>query len=238
MGSLGREAHMAASQQQDRVDAYGGCSHDSAESTPAPAVVSSAALFAAYHTRIRRYILSIVRDATEADDLTQEVFLRAHRRLGSLRTDDAALPWLYRIATNVCYDRFRQRSRMPQLDGRDVSDAPAASSPDTSEEAAPDRIVARSEMSSCVQQYIEDLSDDYRQVILLHDVQNLTSAEIAAVVGVSVDAVKIRLHRARRKLQGILRERCDFSHDDHNVLVCDPSAPQLPLVRSSIAEHP
>lgn len=228
---------MTASPQQDRVDARGGCGPDPVESTAAP-VVSSAALFAAYHARIRRYILSIVRDATEADDLSQEVFLRAHRNLGSLRTDEAALPWLYRIATNVCYDRFRQRSRMPPVDGRDVSDAPASSSCNTSEDAAPDRIVARAEMSRCVQQYIEELPDAYRQVILLHDVQNLTSAEIAAVVGVSVDAAKIRLHRARRKLQDILRQRCDFSHDDHNVLVCDPSAPQLPLVQHSVAEHP
>lgn len=86
---------MPAPQQQDRGDAHGGCSPDCTESTSAP-VVSSASLFAAYHAQIRRYVLSIVRDAAEADDLTQEVFLRAHRKLGSLRTDDAALPWLYR----------------------------------------------------------------------------------------------------------------------------------------------
>jgi len=69
--------------------------------------VSSADLFAAYQGRIRRYILSMVRDPVEADDLTQDVFLQAHRKLGSLRDPDAVISWLYRIATHVCYDRFR-----------------------------------------------------------------------------------------------------------------------------------
>ena len=78
-------------------------------------------------------------------------------------------------------------------------------------------------MSACVRDYTEVLSEDYRHVLVLHDEQNLTSAEIAAMLGVSVDAAKIRLHRARRKLQAILNEGCDFSHDEDNVFVCDPS---------------
>jgi RNA polymerase sigma-70 factor, ECF subfamily len=223
---------MAASHEKHDVGAYAVHERDGATAPSRPPSISSAALFSAHSGRIRRYILSIVHDATDADDLVQEVFLRAHRTLGSLRTRDAALPWLYRIATNVCYDRFRQRSRLPRFAEGDVTDSPAAWAADTSDEAAPERMAARTEMSSCVQQYIDDLPESYRQVILLHDVQNLTSAEVAALLGVSVDAVKIRLHRARRKLQGVLTERCEFSHDDHNVLVCDSSATRLPLLSS------
>lgn len=166
--------------------------------------VSSAELFAAYQARIHGYVLSKMGDPTEADDLTQEVFLRAHRSLASLRDPDAALPWLYRIATNICYDRFRQQARQPRLDPRDVSDvgdAVAATASDASEDASADLVVERSETSAWVRDFLKELSDDYRQVIVLHDLQDLTNPEIAEMLGVSVNAIKIRLHRARRKLE-------------------------------------
>ena len=194
--------------------------------TPAatPIAPSTAELFTAYHSRIRGYVLSMVRDPAEADDLTQEVFLRAHRRLASLRDPDAALSWLYRIATNVCHDRSRQRSRQPRLDPRDVSEATAAgAAQDVGDGARLERVIERSEMSACVRSFLEGLSDEYRQVILLHDLQGLTSPQIAEMLAVSVDAVKIRLHRARRRLQAVLAANCDFSRDEQNVFVCDPA---------------
>ena len=86
-------------------------------------------------------------------------------------------------------------------------------------------MVERSEMSACVRSFLEGLSDEYRQVILLHDIQGLTSPEIAELLAVSVDAVKIRLHRARRRLQAVLAANCDFSRDEQNVFVCDPTSP-------------
>lgn len=195
----------------------------------APRMVSIADVFAAHQPRIRRYVLSLVRDPAEADDLTQEVFLRAHRKLGSLRDPDLVLPWLYRVATNVCHDRFRQRARQPQLDGSGPDDQVVANA--TPESGAPvdvEREAVRSEMSACVQGYVSELSDGYRQVILLHDAEGLTNPEIAEMLGVSVDAVKIRLHRARRKLQALLADNCAFSHDDRNVFVCDPASPDHP----------
>jgi RNA polymerase sigma-70 factor, ECF subfamily len=73
------------------------------------------------------------------------------------------------------------------------------------------------------------LPDDYRQVVLLHDVEGLTNAEIAEMLGRSLDAVKIRLHRARQKLQATLAASCDFSHDERSVLLCERAA-LAPLV--------
>ncbi len=181
--------------------------------------MSSADLFAAYYGRIRRYILSMVRDPVEAEDLTQDVFLQAHRKLRSLRDPDAVTSWLYQIATHVCYERFRRPSRQPRLDPLDSSGA--GSGRDRGDEASLDRVLERAEMSACVRNFLDDLSDDYRQVILLHDLEGLTNAEIAEMLGASLDAVKIRLHRARRKLQAALADGCDFSHDEHGVFVCE-----------------
>ncbi len=160
---------------------------DGATGAGAPAAVaagmSSADLFAAYQGRIRRYILGMVRDPAEAEDLTQDVFLQAHRKLGSLQDPDAVTSWLYQIATHVCYDRFRRSSRQPRLDPLDSS-GPAGAG------------------------YLE----------------GLTNAEIAEMLGASLATVKIRLHRARRKLQAALAAGCDFSHDEHGVFVCERAA--------------
>ncbi len=81
-------------------------------------------------------------------------------------------------------------------------------------------------MSACVQDYLAELSDSYRAVILLHDAEGLTNPEIAEMLGVSVATVKIRLHRARAKLRAALARACSFSTDERGVLVCDPKSPE------------
>ena len=183
---------------------------------------SSGEIFATYQERIRRYIVGIVHDPAEAEDLTQEVFIQVHRRLDSLRDPDALVVWLYRIATRVCYDRFRKSARQPQTETLDDGNVLEKISVDDSGGAARlDRVVERAEMSACVRKYMEDLSPEYRQVIVLHDLEELSNPEIAEQLGVSLDTVKIRLHRARRKLRAVLEAQCDFSVDDQGVFVCE-----------------
>ncbi len=80
-------------------------------------------------------------------------------------------------------------------------------------------------MSACVREYLERLPDDYRMVVLLRDVHGLTGREIAQMLGSSLDAVKIRLHRARRRLKAALEAECDFSRDEGDVLVCERRPP-------------
>lgn len=183
-------------------------------------------LFAAYHGKIRAHILSIVRNPDEADDLTQDVFLQVHRKLSSLRDPDAVVGWMYRIATHVCYDRFRRWGRQPTLAPLgDASSVDAGRAFGGGEEPSLGRVIEQAEMSACVRGYLDDLSDEYRTVILLHDLEELTSVEIAEMLGASLDAVKIRLHRARRKLEASLAAHCDFSRDDNGVFVCEPAEP-------------
>lgn len=198
------------------------------------AELSSAELFSSYRTRIRRYIGTMVRDPDDADDLTQDVFVQAHRRLGSLRDPDAAVSWLYRIATNLAYDRFRKWSRQPTarlLDLADEAEARPAAEHDS--EPSVGRVLEQAEMSGCVRRYLDELSDSYRNAILLHDLEGLTNVEIAEMLGISLDAVKIRLHRARRELERALAAHCDFSHDEQGVFVCEPSTVSEPMATSS-----
>jgi RNA polymerase sigma-70 factor (ECF subfamily) len=176
-------------------------------------------LFEQYRARIQRYVRGMVRDRAEAEDLTQETFLRAHRQLASLRDPAAVVTWLYRIATHVCYDRFR---RMP-------THPPQASAGEerwAEEPAAPrlEKLLEQAEMSACVQGFIQALPDAYRRVLLLHDVHGLTASEIAGLCRSSVEAVKIRLHRARRRLEAALAGGCSFARDERDVLVCEPTS--------------
>jgi RNA polymerase sigma-70 factor, ECF subfamily len=188
---------------------------------------SSADIFSTYHTKIRGYILGMVHDPAEADDLTQDVFIQVHRKLGSLRDQDALVSWLYRIATHVCYDRFRKHSRQPGIDSLDDGEEVSIrSDPGDAEVVRLDRVIERKEMSACVRKYIEELRAEYRQVIVLHDLEELSNPEIAEMLGVSLDTVKIRLHRARRKLEGVLNAKCEFSCDEQGVLVCEPATTQ------------
>jgi RNA polymerase sigma-70 factor, ECF subfamily len=172
-----------------------------------------------HRDRIERYIRSMIRDSSEAEDLTQETFLRAHARRESLRDPGAALGWLYRIATRVTLDRFRQKARnAPREYGGDMDVI------DLADTRGPTllQVLEQKEMSACVQGYVNKLADAYRAVILLHDLYGLTAQEIAETLHLSVATVKIRLHRARRKLQAELGEGCHFLHDEVGNLICEP----------------
>lgn len=177
------------------------------------------ALFSAYRDRIHRYILGMVRDAGEAEDLTQETFLRAYRSEATMRDPNAARGWLYRVATNVCLDQFRKRT--PQISLDDAEAAGRINQAVTAEPSAQE-MTERKETSACVQRCLDFLSDSYRAVILLHDAHGLTSAQIAELLGVEPGAVKIRLHRARLKLHQLMEYGCVVSEDQGAKPVCEP----------------
>jgi RNA polymerase sigma-70 factor (ECF subfamily) len=176
------------------------------------------ALFAAYRDRIRRYILGMVRDPAEAEDLTQETFLRAHRRLYLLRHPEAVGSWLYRIATHVCLDRLRQRKPQDSIDDEQTAnrvDAAVRTHPSLAD------IAERRQTSLCVQRCLDYLPDNYRAVILLYEIHALTAPEIASLLGLKLTTVKMRLHRARRMLQQIMEYGCAVSTDSSGVPACE-----------------
>jgi len=177
------------------------------------------ALFSTYHDRIHRYVLSLVHNPCEAEDVTQDTFLRAYARRDSLRDPNAVRGWLYRIATRVCLDRLRQRAAPVSLEGEEGA-RPVDSVPSASPSAL--EIAEREQTGACVQRCLDFLSDSYRAVILLHEAHSLTTAEIAQLLGESEGAIKIRLHRARRKLQEIMQMGCAVSESKNGVLCCEP----------------
>jgi RNA polymerase sigma-70 factor (ECF subfamily) len=188
---------------------------------PVAKAVDAGLLFAEYHDRIYRYLLRLVRNPAEADDLTQETFLRAYCRGDSLRDPEAVRGWLYRIATHAALDRLRQRKSHPAVDS---DEGPGQLTSAVSASPSVLEIVERKETSACVQRCLDFLPDHYRAAILLYEAHGLTAPEIANLLGVSLFTVKIRLHRARHKLQQVMQRGCAVSHDSQGVPTCHPKS--------------
>lgn len=172
-----------------------------------------------YRAQIVRYIRFLLHNPSEAEDLAHETFIRAHRQQGYLRNWNALEAWLYKIATHVCIDRFRQRSR---------TDARQSASPvedlqiEDKAQPSPFAIVQQREMGDCVDQHVASLPDPYKVVLLLHDADGLSDNEIADLLNLPLTTIKMRLHRARKSLRRELESACLFGRDERGVYVCEP----------------
>lgn len=174
-----------------------------------------------YSPRIRCYLRRLAGDA-EADDLTQEVFLKIANALKGFRGDAGLATWIFTIATNCVRDRLRQSSCKTY--GRLRETIPSAGGLAGVADASilpQDARLIQEEMGACLRRELNQLAGTHRAVLILSDMEGFTDAEIASILNIPLSIVKIRLHRARTKLRGLLRSRCSFSRTDQNVLVCD-----------------
>lgn len=177
-------------------------------------------IYAEFQPKIERYLRRLA-GADEALDLTQAVFLKVHQGLASFRGDASLSTWIYRIATNTASDQrlaagSKQREAEELCADPDELDALA----DLASEPV-DRDYIRREMSSCVRGVVEALPATYREVLLLSEFEEFSNLEIAAILGLSLDTVKIRLHRGRLRLRQALECKCSLYHDERNELMCD-----------------
>ncbi|MBI4806998.1 MAG: RNA polymerase sigma factor [Desulfovibrio sp.] len=172
-----------------------------------------------YRPGILRFLRRMVGEV-DAEDMTQVVFERANRSLSEFRGDSSMATWLYRIATNVAVDLLRSpafRRRDASLEEVSEPDASVlAERPSNSEHQA-----IRNEMNVCIREVVEKLPANYRTVLILSDLEGFTPAEVAARLGLSLEAAKIRLHRARGRLRLSLEQACQFYRDDLGQLSCD-----------------
>ena len=170
-------------------------------------------------------LLRMTQNQAEAEDLTQETFIRVHRSLPTFRGEASLSTWIYRIATNASLDHFRRSTTSQDKATLSLEETQSEREWVVDDKAStPEQVAAQSEMSDCVQSFIQRLPPSYRTVLVLHALQGLNNHEIATVLECSLSTVKIRLHRARKKLNASLTVGCDFAHDERNVFVCEPKA--------------
>jgi len=182
-------------------------------------------LYADYQPRIRRYLARLVGEP-DAEDLTQTVFLKVNQALKDFRGESTISTWIYRIATNTATDWVRGaafKQAIQQVPADVFSGGEQASHTAWRHDALPraDHMLIRREMNQCIRQVVEALSEHYREVLALSEFEGLANADIADILGVSLDTVKIRLHRARGRLKKALEDRCTLYHDERQGLACD-----------------
>jgi RNA polymerase sigma-70 factor, ECF subfamily len=160
-----------------------------------------------HQRRVHRVLLTLLRDADEADNLTQECFLRAYQSMSSFRGESSLETWLLRIAANLARDHVRNRrtSFWKRLLGlSDDGDGWAESVP--APEASPERALLVREEVRAVWDAANQLSQQQRAVFLLRFVEDMELNEIATVLGLQVGSVKTHLFRALQTVRGRLRE--------------------------------
>jgi len=149
-----------------------------------------AALVERHERRVYNLALRMTGREEDARDAAQDAFLTVLRKLSSFRGEAAFTTWLHRVTMNACYDLLRKRQRAPLLDRGD-DDLPRVEPP-----PAPDHSDL-SDLSIDVQRALMRVPEDFRAVMILHDVHDLPQEEVAAIVGIPVGTVKSRLHRGR-----------------------------------------
>lgn len=154
-----------------------------------------------YYNRVRNFILASVKNRWAADDLVQETFLRILQNFPKIREQAKLSSWIFRVAANLCQDYFRSARRNLTY----FEDNTAA---EGSGESSLEKQIERYQMSLWVQDSLNLLPEPLRQVIFLCDIKQESYQETADLLGISLENVKIRLHRGRKQFKVILEERC------------------------------
>ena len=141
-------------------------------------------LYEIYGDKIFRYTYRMLGNRADAEDATAETFLRVLRRASDLRADGAFKTWLFRIARNLCIDKMRQHKLL---------ELPADTQYTGVEE--------RSALKVTVHQALRDLPIEYREPLILCDLEDISAKEAAELLDISVPALKSRLYRGRRALR-------------------------------------
>jgi RNA polymerase sigma-70 factor (ECF subfamily) len=187
-------------------------------------------LYGEYYPKIVGYLRRLVGEA-EAEDVAQEAFVKISRSLDGFRGESQLSTWIYRIATNAALDYLRRPSTKQSARQEYAAEEGDGPDDDSIVDGAPlhDTLLIRKDMTDCIRGLVNDLPENYRTVLVLADLEGFTNAEIGYVLGLSVDTVKIRLHRARLQLKKAMDQACHLYHDARNELSCDRKSTTLEL---------
>lgn len=161
-------------------------------------------LVTAYEKNVYNIALRMVGDPDDAADMTQETFIKAYRALSGFRGDSKFSSWLYRIASNVCLDFLRSRSRHPQVSLSTVDEDGQAPVELPDMRQNPEEQLMKKLGMEAVRRGLEQLPEQQRQILVLRELGGLSYAELAQTLGLEEGTVKSRIFRARKRLCALL----------------------------------
>lgn len=166
-----------------------------------------------YESELRRWLLGHTPNRADAEDLLQEVFLRALRKGGQFCEISNARAWLYEVARNLLTDRLRLSKPLLELP-EDLA-------------AINDESPPIHGLSACLPRVLSELSDDDQAVLTLCDLQGMSQEDFARLKGLSLSAVKSRIQRARKRLKIQLATNCQVRFDEAGQVCCFVPRPPL-----------
>jgi RNA polymerase sigma-70 factor (ECF subfamily) len=183
-------------------------------------------IFHQYAGRIYNLAWRMLSNAADVEDVTQDVLLQVVRKLDTFRGEADLSTWLHRVTVNAALTHRRkqapQRAREASTSVRHLEDSGQPASPVSCWGAAPDRQLISNEMRECIEKAIRGLPQMYRDPFVLSDIEGLPNAEIGELLGLSLPAVKSRLHRARLLLREALGPHCEEARRPGDA--CRPAA--------------
>jgi RNA polymerase sigma-70 factor, ECF subfamily len=160
-----------------------------------------------YSPRVYRLVARMLGRREDAEDMAQEVFVQVFKGIGHFRGDSKLGTWIYRVAINLCKNRSKYLSRRHD-DKQDALDAVADHQPlhqakgvTSGQINRPDQMVEGMQIEAIMRRCIAELDADFREALILRDVENLSYEEIIEITGVAEGTVKSRIHRARALLK-------------------------------------
>jgi RNA polymerase sigma-70 factor, ECF subfamily len=171
------------------------------------------------HDGLRAFITKRVANQTEIDDIVQEVFLRMHRKLDSLKDPRRIVSWVFQITRHVIVDHYRspkRRREVPAGLAGDIDLAHPTSALSTFSKASGQ---LRTELASCLRPMIEQLSSEYREAVTLVELEGLTQNTAAQRLSLSVSGMKSRVQRGRQQLKQMLERCCVIELDRRRGIV-------------------
>ncbi len=163
-------------------------------------------LFEQERERLRRFILKLVEDADEAENIVQETFTEAYRQIEDFRGEASVSTWLFSIAKHLAYGHLRKSDRYNYLEHETIEFLQVEHAERSSETQ---KDVELSERKQIVHDALQELPDHYRRVVQLRDLEEKSTAETAEQLGLTEVNVRVRLHRARKALRDHLCERME-----------------------------
>ena len=155
-----------------------------------------------YQDRVFSLVYSIIGGTDQVEDIAQEAFLKAFRSLKSFRGGSSFYTWLYRITVNTALNALRSKGRRQEASLEDLGGLEFLVDPDV----GPAESAARRQLASRVREAIDRLDEQYRTIVYLRELEDLSYEEIAEVVELPVGTVKSRLFRARQHLKELLED--------------------------------
>ena len=165
------------------------------------------------HHGLRAFIAKRVANEAVVDDIVQDVWIKMQRGLDGLKDQSRLISWIYQIARHAIIDHYRASGRRREMPAGLAADLEAHQSPSTRTTASEDSGQLRTELAGCLRPMIERLSGEYRQAVILVDLEGLVQQEAAAHLGLSLSGMKSRVQRGCRQLKEMLEACCTIELD-------------------------